>query len=161
MHIHPDPFRLATRVAVVCSLALALPWAAAVDRGTAPAGAKYLSGGIGLDEQADLRQELSGYTLWLTTAARGSGEYLASVKLRISEAASGQLVLVHTMAGPWFFAALPAGRYQVEATASRGAELAPLTQRLTVSVGGGGAPQQHVIEFAGMPPAGPGPVQPR
>jgi len=37
------------------------------------------------------------------------------VKVRITETDSGKRVLEHTMDGPWLFADLPLGRYEVEA----------------------------------------------
>jgi hypothetical protein len=35
--------------------------------------------------------------------------------VRIVEAGSGRLLLLHTMDGPWLFAALAPGRYEVQA----------------------------------------------
>ncbi|HET7526662.1 MAG TPA: hypothetical protein VFK10_12025, partial [Burkholderiaceae bacterium] len=45
---------------------------------------------------------------------RGSGAHLAGVKVRIADE-SGKRVLEHTMDGPWLFADLPLGRFEVEA----------------------------------------------
>jgi hypothetical protein len=90
--------------------------AQAVDRGTTPTGIAYVSGGVGQSELVTLNEEKKNYSFWLTTAAKGSGSYLASVQVRILDARSRQSVLETTMEGPWLFAALPTGRYEVEAT---------------------------------------------
>jgi hypothetical protein len=87
----------------------------ALARGTAPAGWSYVSGGVGEAEAAMLRTEGARYSFWLTTAAFGTGAYLAGIKVRIVDRASGQVVLSHVMDGPWLFADLPDGRYAVEA----------------------------------------------
>lgn len=52
----------------------------------------------------------------MTTAAKGSGAYLATVRVRVINASTRQSVLEHTMDGPWLFATLPLGRYDVEAS---------------------------------------------
>jgi hypothetical protein len=88
----------------------------AVQRGSSPAGVAYASGGIGQDEQQALHAQRREYSFWLTTAVRRSGAHLAGVLVRIREADSGRLVLDHRMDGPWLFAQLPVGRYEVEAT---------------------------------------------
>lgn len=55
------------------------------------------------------------YSLWVITAAKGSGAYLADVNVRITDAGKKQ-VLEHAMAGPWLLVDLPPGRYEVEAS---------------------------------------------
>jgi len=76
------------------------------------------------------------HRLWLTTAARRSGAYLAGAQVRIVDAASRAPVLVVTMDGPWLLASLPDGRYEVEA-AWRAADDAPLqTTRVLAPVAG-------------------------
>ena len=80
-----------------------------------PAGVAYASGGTSVEELDVLRAEQQRYSFWLTTSARGSGAYLAAVKVRIVDEA-GTRVLDHTMDGPWLFANLPLGRFEVEAT---------------------------------------------
>ena len=99
-----------------------------------------------MSRAAELQQERSRYTLWLTTAAR-DGDHLADVRLRIADARTGQPVLEHVMVGPWFFAALPEGRYTVEASVARPGGAAPSTQRLTVNVPSNGPPKQQVLRF--------------
>ena len=117
------------------ALVLVLPLAGATQRGTSPGGLAYVSGGANDEELAALRADRQGYSFELTTAARGSGAFLADVTVRITEAGSGKLVLEHTMDGPLLFVALPAGRYAVEATLPVGRGGRPETQRTTASIG--------------------------
>lgn len=100
-------------LAVVLSFAVGP--AGALERGTSATGVAYVSGGVGDDETHALAAERDAYSLWLTTAVRRSGAYLSGVLVRIREADSGLLVLDTRMDGPWLFAALPPGRYEVEA----------------------------------------------
>ena len=76
----------------------------------------YVSGGVGHSELAELNAEKQGYSFWLTTASKGSGSYLAAVRVRILDTRTQVPVLEHTMDGPWLFAALPVGRYEVQAS---------------------------------------------
>jgi hypothetical protein len=89
--------------------------AGALERGTSPAGVAYACGGVSHAEQAELRAAQGEYSLWLTTAARRSGAFLSGVRVRITETATGKAVLDHRLDGHWLFAALPPGRYEVEA----------------------------------------------
>jgi hypothetical protein len=84
-------------------------------RGTTPDGIEYVSGGIGAAEKAQLRSQRSNYSLWVTTAALRSGAHLSGARVRIRDLDHQKLVLEHVMDGPWLFAALPIGRYEVEA----------------------------------------------
>lgn len=79
-----------------------------------PEGVDFVSGGIGDEERSALREAMPRYSLWLTTAARGSGAYLAQVKVSIIDA-QDRLWLRHAMQGPWLLVDLPPGRYRVEA----------------------------------------------
>jgi hypothetical protein len=88
----------------------------ALQSGTSPTGVAYVSGGVGQDEQQSLQARRADYSFWLTTAVRGTGAHLSGVLVRIREAGSGLLVLDHRMDGPWLFAKLPVGRYEIEAT---------------------------------------------
>lgn len=113
---------------IALTLALWLPGAQAVEAGVSPAGVAYTSGGVGEEELAALHAGRRDFSFWLTTAALGSGAYLADVQVRITQQTGGAPVLEHTMAGPWLFAALPPGRYRVEA-AARAAPDKPLQVR--------------------------------
>lgn len=107
--------KTALNFTVLLALGVAALPAAALQRGTSATGVDYVSGGVGDDEQKLLQAQRRDYSLWLTTAVRGSGAHLAGVLVRIREAETGLLVLDHRMDGPWLFAKLPVGRYEIEA----------------------------------------------
>jgi hypothetical protein len=111
-----------------------LPTAHAISRGTAAAGVAYVSGGVGETEQLALKQERSRYSFWLITASRGSGSYMADVQVRILNARTQQPVLEHTMDGPWLFAALPAGRYDIEASYRQAGQQPVQMQKRTTTI---------------------------
>lgn len=108
--IHLRGAVLGTALTLLCATAGAL------QSGTSPTGVAYVSGGVGHDEQQSLQARRADYSFWLTTAVRGTGAHLSGVLVRIREAGSGLLVLDHRMDGPWLFAKLPVGRYEIEAT---------------------------------------------
>jgi hypothetical protein len=109
--------RLAIRLLsfIFCLSGVALP-THAVDRGVSSKGIAFVSGGVGYSELQSLNDERKGYSFWLTTAAKGSGAYLAAVRVRIIDSKTNLPMLDHTMDGPWLFAALPSGRYGIEAS---------------------------------------------
>jgi len=84
-------------------------------RGTTDLGKPFITGGVGADEQAALRTEGADYGLAILTAESGSGNFLADVRIQITDAQSRQ-VLDTTMDGPWLLVDLPAGRYEVAAS---------------------------------------------
>lgn len=77
----------------------------------------YLSGGIGTDQSASLKQEMRHYSLTLEFAGRAgdSNEYLADIPVNITDA-HGRQVLSTVTEGPFLLASLPDGRYSVTAT---------------------------------------------
>ena len=77
-------------ISAALALALALPLAGAVQRGTSDGGVDFVSGGATDEELNLLRSDRKSYTFWLATAALGSGAHLADVKVRITEAVSGR-----------------------------------------------------------------------
>lgn len=96
--------------------ALAAPLAAgATVRGTTPAGIAWVTGGVGESEKSELAAQRAGYSFWLTTAALRSGAHLDGARVRIRDLERDAVVLEVVMDGPWLFAALPLGRYEVEA----------------------------------------------
>ena len=97
------------------ALAAAAPAAFAEASGRTALGGAYVSGGIGEGEIAALEAQRDKYSLWVITAAKVSGAYLADVRVRITDAKKA-VVLDHTMAGPWLLVDLPLGRYEVEAS---------------------------------------------
>ncbi|MDE2430704.1 MAG: carboxypeptidase regulatory-like domain-containing protein [Burkholderiales bacterium] len=74
-----------------------------------------VSGGIGQSEREALLNQSSKYNFWLTTAGSKSGAYLSEVQVTIRDVRSGARVFFNTMDGPWLFANLPPGNYEVEA----------------------------------------------
>jgi hypothetical protein len=102
-------------IALLLALAWSLQPAAAMLRGTTDLGGPFVSGGVGTEEVATLSDEKKRYALAILTAAKGSGAFLADVRIRISDEQS-KLVLDTVMDGPWLLVDLPAGRYQIEAT---------------------------------------------
>jgi len=98
------------------SLVLLSQTATALERAQTESGIAYVSGGVGQSELTALHVERSHYSLWVATVAKGSGAYLSDAQLRITSLDGNRVVLEHTMDGPWFFATLPPGRYEVSAT---------------------------------------------
>lgn len=101
---------------LVATLALtALPADAQPSRGRTSDGIAFAAGGISVSEQQDLERHKDRFSLWVTTAARKSGAYLADVQVKISDGA-GKVLFNAPLPGPWLFIDLPPGRYTVEAT---------------------------------------------
>lgn len=90
------------------------PPANALIRGTSPRGWALLEGGIGRTEIESMEAERSRYSLWIITAARVSGAYLADVEIGITDE-HGAKVLERKLEGPWLMIDLPLGHYEVQA----------------------------------------------
>jgi hypothetical protein len=75
-------------------------------------GIRYVTGGIGEDEVKAFHSVAPKYNVRIALAAK-SGHYLSDVDVRIS--AGTRSVLSVRTAGPFLFAHLPAGQYQVSA----------------------------------------------
>lgn len=112
-------------------------------KGRTAGGIAFLSGGITSTDQVTMYHERWRYSLWVATVARPSGAWLADVVLRVVDLATGKPVLERTMEGPWLFAALPAGQYEVRGSyRAQGAERAQtLVQRVRVQR----TPQRQVV----------------
>ncbi|MEA1051925.1 hypothetical protein U5801_19245 [Lamprobacter modestohalophilus] len=97
---------------------------------TNEAGIRHISGGVGESERTQLNAMANEFNLHLMFATQGSGEYLSAVQVNVLDT-KGSPVLTAVSKGPWFYAQLPAGEYQVEVTPTgvRGDEL---TQRKVV-----------------------------
>ncbi|HXP74752.1 MAG TPA: carboxypeptidase-like regulatory domain-containing protein [Stellaceae bacterium] len=91
----------------------------------------YLSGGVGSDSVQAMREIERAYNLRLMFAVEGSGEYLADVRVKLVDA-RGRTVLDAVSDGPYFFARVPPGRYQVVAENEGNA----ITRSVDVSPGG-------------------------
>ncbi|MGF6753807.1 hypothetical protein [Paraburkholderia sp. GAS42] len=77
-------------------------------------GVDYVTGGVGQDEAAALRQLAPSYNM-RATFTLGNGEYLSGVGVQVSRP-DGTVVLAARSEGPYLFARLPSGRYRVVAT---------------------------------------------
>jgi hypothetical protein len=81
--------------------------------------APVVSGGVGEAERALLRRHADDYNLWLVCVERGTGHYLADVRVSIADAQGNSIV--DTVAnGPWLFARVPPGRYDVRVAGGTG-----------------------------------------
>jgi predicted TIM-barrel fold metal-dependent hydrolase len=76
----------------------------------------FVSGGIGMDERQALDDVARDYNLKLVFAEKGSGAYMADVKLAIVNA-KGRTILESVSDGPWFLVKLMPGRYKITAEA--------------------------------------------
>jgi hypothetical protein len=74
-------------------------------------GIPYMSGGVGVGARHRLAEKAAGFDLKLVLANR-KGDYLADVPLAIKDH-RGHTALRATSQGPWFYAKLPPGRYDV------------------------------------------------
>ena len=72
-----------------------------------------VSGAVGLEDRQRMLQSYTDYNLHLAFA-QSDGPYLADVGLAI-RSADGQLLWSGFSEGPYFFAQVPGGRYQVSA----------------------------------------------
>jgi hypothetical protein len=77
-------------------------------------GVSYVSGGIGLGERQKLETMSKDYNLKLVFAIQ-KGNFLADVKVMITNG-GGHTVLEATSEGPWLFAKLTPGTYNISAT---------------------------------------------
>jgi len=120
-NISAKQVRLVTLAAVPLALVLAqsLPVSArtsasGIDAEKSPVGTSFMSGGIGLEERQKMMEMAQPYDLKLAFADR-RGEYLSDVKVTIDDE-HGKPVLNTTTAGPWLYADLPQGKYDVKAS---------------------------------------------
>lgn len=74
----------------------------------------HASGGVGDDDPIEIESMRHMHNLQLLFALKGSGAYLADVKVSIYTPA-GERVLTALSSGPFFFARLPPGRYRIDA----------------------------------------------
>lgn len=92
-------------------------------------GVRYVSGGVGEGERAELNALSNQFNLRLLFAMQGSGDYLADVQVNIMDE-DGRTALSAQSQGPWFFTQLPPGAYRVEVSVLN------QTQQQTVHVTG-------------------------
>ena len=89
-----------------------------------------VSGGIGEGQAQAMKSMRKDYNLQLTFAMKGTGEYLADIKVNIQDA-KDKKVLETVSPGPLFYAKLPQGKYKVTAEFHG----KPLTQSTNVKRG--------------------------
>lgn len=108
-------------------------------------GIRYACTGVGSDSRTDPRWP--GFAAKLVFAA-GSGGYLSQVGTRITDG-QGRQVFEVVDCGPWLLVDLPAGRYQLVATAHDG-QGNTSQSRATLSVGGSGQ-VETIVRFPEIP----------
>jgi len=74
-------------------------------------GIAYMTGGVGVDERADMARMAKDFNLKLVFA-EPSRPYIADVRVEIKDK-SGTKLIDTSSDGPWFFASLPEGQYRV------------------------------------------------
>ena len=116
---HAAPAVVATLTAA--ALLITGPAAAAPNTSDLPpvltqGAVKYMSGGIGTDEEATMRSEMAKYPLSLEFAERASPlpEHLAGINVTIRDQ-SGKTELDAISDGPFMLVQLPAGKYRITA----------------------------------------------
>ena len=127
--------------AVAACLALAAGPVAALEPNTSPGGIRWVSGGVGAEEREALEAMSSEFSLKAVFAVEEHTAFLADVAFTIRRS-GGEAVVEGKTSGPWLYVALPAGTYEIEATAESGE-----TQRSSVTVGDGGQ-KQVAFHFA-------------
>lgn len=77
----------------------------------------FMSGGVGDDEAAAMKSAAAGYPLELHFVQKATprDEFLADVKVRITDRRSRNVVLDTVAKGPFLLAKLPSGTYIIEA----------------------------------------------
>jgi hypothetical protein len=98
-------------------------------------GIRYVSGGVGEGERAELEALSHQFNLRLLFAMQGSGEYLSAVRVNILDP-RGETVLTAESKGPWFFAQLAPGDYTVEASIPGPAQQQPQRQKTHIEGSG-------------------------
>lgn len=114
-----SPTRLRARplgaaVAALLLASAALGQAQAQAQAPEAGGVAYIAGGVGESGRAEIEAVQDQYSLKLVFAYT-NGEFLAQVKVVISDAAGKTLVSTDAD-GPWLLVDLPAGTYKVAAT---------------------------------------------
>lgn len=88
--------------------------------------ARWVSGGIGDEERAEMLYLLPDYNLRVLTAAEKSGAYLAGTEVVVRDAA-GRVLFETRLDGPLLFVRLPPGKYELQATYAGKAQTRTLT----------------------------------
>lgn len=102
-------------------------------------GIRYINGGVGDEELAQLKAQAPDYNLQVMLSAP-KGEFISDVTLRILDKTGTPLLLVQD-AGPYLYVKLPAGEYTLDTVTPE--EPAVKTRKLRVPATG--ALKQHVV----------------
>lgn len=122
----------------LAAAAIAFP-AAAMTEGRTKQDGPFVSGGVSQSELADIRAKQPFFNLSVLTAAKGSGAYLAGVRVRIVDS-KGENILETEMDGPYLLVDLLPGKYDMEFIN------AGETQKRTMTMQRG-APRRVVLYF--------------
>ncbi len=123
----------AFRVLAVCLAVAAMPGAstvAAQEQVRDVAGATYVSGGVSEESRVRLQDQASKCNVQVIFALR-SGEYLSGVEVTVADP-SGKVILSTVTDGPWLFARLAPGSYEMRAALAGQAQ----AQKVTVPAQG-------------------------
>ena len=110
--------------------ALVAGTAGALEARRGPEGHWLIEGGVTHEERQAMLAARSGYRLWVLTAARGSGAWLADVEVTVRDV-HGTLQHHGRIDGPWLMLDLAPGIYRLEAALEPGAERQTQTVRVT------------------------------
>jgi|GEM_PF-5158027 len=75
----------------------------------------FLSGGIGNDEQALMKEEASKYNTRMSFARFENSGYITGAKVTLLDS-KGNILLNRVSDGPYFYIALPEGKYTLKAS---------------------------------------------
>ena len=100
-------------IAAILGAMLSAPALAAGPEEQTYGSTRYLTGGVGQDEQQYMREAASRYPLAMTFTA-STGQYLSDVKVTVKDR-KGETVLSAVSAGPMMLVDLAPGQYTVEA----------------------------------------------
>lgn len=103
-------------------------------------GVSILSGGIGSDDQEEMRRSAKSFNVHVLFATR-QGAYLADIPFTVTDQ-KGKQVAAAVSEGPWLYLKLPPGTYQI--TANRHGA----SQSRQVKVASGAAPVSVNFLFA-------------
>jgi hypothetical protein len=81
--------------------------------GTTEQDRPYITGGVSIEEAYSLEAVRNDFRLWLVTADRTTGAWLAGARATIRDS-GGNEVLQTTLEGPYLLADLQPGRYTIE-----------------------------------------------
>ncbi|MDN5937429.1 MAG: hypothetical protein L0H83_02075 [Salinisphaera sp.] len=111
---------------------------------TSSAGVDFVTGGVGKEEMQSMAKHYSGYDLKLVNARKtGDAAFVVGVDISISQ--QGKTLVDTTTAGPWLWADVPAGSYQVQASFD-GA-----SQDAVIQVPNGGMVEPLILEWQVSP----------